>query len=66
MTDRQKIISYLRDNKTITCLEAIHNIGVYNLRSRASEIPDLVSELIQVTRADGQTVRVAQYHLINH
>jgi hypothetical protein len=66
MNDRQKIISYLKANKTITCLEAIHNIGVYNLRSRASEIPELVSELIPVTKSNGQTVRVAQYHLINH
>lgn len=63
LTDKQKIRRYLEKNKTITCTEAIHKIGVYNLRSRASEMSDLVSEMVKVTRADGVKTRVAQYRI---
>lgn len=62
MSDRIKIEQYLKEHKTITCLQAIHKIGVYNLRSRASEMK-LISEMIDVTRADGVTTKVARYSL---
>lgn len=63
MTDQQKIRDYLSANGTITCSESIHKIGVYDLRSRASEMHDVVSEMITVTRKDGKKTRVAQYSL---
>lgn len=62
MTDKQKIIKYLKTHKYITCMQAIHKIGVYNLRSRMSEIPHN-RDMIDVVREDGVMTRVARYWL---
>ena len=63
-TDKQKIREYLATHSYITCNDAIHKIGVYNLRSRASQMSDLVSRKVQVTRKDGRKTKIAQYYLI--
>ena len=43
-------------------MQAIHKIGVYNLRSRMSEIPHN-RDMIDVVREDGVMTRVARYWL---
>ena len=63
MTDKQKILNWFKTQKYLTCMQAIHKLGVYNLRSRACEIPGIHSEMIQVTRADGVRTRVARYSM---
>lgn len=65
MTDRDKILKWFKTRKYLTCMTAIHKLGIYNLRSRACEIPGIVSEMIEVTRKDGVRTRVARYRLIN-
>jgi len=63
MTDRQKILKWFKTHKYLTCVQAIHKLGVYNLRSRVCEIDGVVSEMVKVTRADGVETRVARYSL---
>lgn len=64
MTDRQKILNWLKSHKYITCAQAIHNLGVYNLRSRISEMHNITARMVRRRRKDGAMVRVAQYSFI--
>ena len=64
LTDKQKIMRWFKSRKYLTCNQAIHLLGVYNLRSRVSEIPDIKSEMISVIRDDGKKTRVARYSLL--
>jgi len=63
MTDKQKILKWFKTRKYLTCMQAIHKLGVYNLRSRVCEIAGISSEMITVTRSDGVETRVARYSL---
>lgn len=63
MSDKQKILSWFEDHRYLTCMDAIHKLKVYNLRSRACEIPGISSKRIDVVREDGKKVQVAQYSL---
>lgn len=64
MTDKQKIIKWFKKRKYLTCMQAIHYMGIYNLRSRVAEMPEVVKgSMIAVKRQDGQKVRVARYRL---
>ena len=60
MTEKQKIKKWFKTHKYITCMQAIHELGVYNLRSRASEMR-LRSDMIEVVKEDGSIARVARY-----
>lgn len=62
MTDKQKILKWFKTRKYLTCKDAIHKLGVYNLRSRMSEMPHN-RDLIEVVRDDGVMTRVARYWL---
>ena len=62
MTDIQKIKRWFKANKFLTVNQAIHKLGVYNARSRMSEIPHF-ADMIEVVREDGRTARVARYWL---
>ena len=62
MTDKEKILTWFDDNPTLTCAQAIHELGVYNLRSRASEM-GLKSTIIDVVRRDGKLTKVARYSI---
>ena len=63
MSDKTKIIGYLKTHSSITCTQAIHSLGVYNLRSRACEIPGIRSVMVPVVRRDGVKTRVARYSM---
>jgi len=62
MSDKDKIMKHFKTHKYITCMQAIHKLGVYNLRSRMSEIPHK-KDMIEVVRDDGVMTRVARYWL---
>lgn len=64
MSDKQKIQNWFKTRKYLTCMIAIHKLGIYNLRSRASEMPELFAEMIEVVRKDGVKARVARYQMI--
>ena len=64
MSDKDRILRWFKTHKYLTCCQAIHKIGVYNLRSRISEIPGIVQDcMIEVVREDGVITRVARYRL---
>jgi hypothetical protein len=63
MTDKQKILRWFKTRKYLTCTQAIHKLGVYNLRSRACEIPGIQREMVKVMRSDGRKAMVARYSL---
>lgn len=64
MSDKQKIRKWFKTRKYLTCWQAVHKLGVYNLRSRVSEMQDVVSDgLVEVVRKDGVLTRVARYKL---
>jgi hypothetical protein len=63
MTDKQKIMKWFKTRKYLTCATAIHKLGVYNLRSRACEMSEIIAEMIEVTRKDGVKTKVARYRL---
>jgi len=62
MSESTEILKYLEVNGTITCVQAIHEISCYNLRSRASEL-GLASTMIPIIRKDGRRVHVARYSM---
>lgn len=63
MTDKQKILKWFKARKYLTVYQAIHYLSIYNARSRIAEMPNIISELIDVTRADGVKTKVARYQL---
>ena len=62
MTDKQKILKWFKTRRYLTDVQAIHKLGVYNVRSRASEMR-LDSRWIDVKRVDGKLTKVKQYFL---
>lgn len=65
MTDVQRIRKWFKTHKYLTCCQAVHKLGVYNLRSRVSEMHDVTKDqLIEVVREDGTLTRVARYALV--
>ena len=64
MTDKQKILNWFKSHRYLNCLSAIHEIQVYNLRSRACEMPELQTDYVKVTKKDGVKVRIARYSLV--
>jgi hypothetical protein len=65
MTDKQKIRKWFKTHKYLTCRQAVHKLGVYNLRSRISEMIDITQDqLVEIVRDDGVMTRVARYMLV--
>ena len=65
MTDQQKIRQWLKTHKYITCMQAIFKLGVFNLRSRVSEMPDVELDcMIPIVREDGVLTRVGRYQRV--
>ena len=63
MSDKAKIQKWFKARKYLTCVQAIHKLGIYNLRSRVCEIPGIRSEMVSVVRADGVKTKVARYSM---
>ena len=67
MTQKEKILQYLKDHGTITTREAFLNLGVTRLASRIWDLRNdgynIIKEMIQVKNRDGETCTVAQYRL---
>ena len=67
MTQKEKILQYLKDHGTITTREAFLNIGVTRLASRIWDLRNdgynIIREMVKVKNRDGETCTVAQYRL---
>lgn len=64
----ERVINYLRDNESITQIEALSKLGIMRLASRISDLKKLgyqiVGEMITVKNRFGENCRVKQYKLI--
>ena len=67
MTQKEKILQYLKDHGTITTREAFVNLGVTRLASRIWDLRNdgynVIREMISVKNRDGEKCAVAQYRL---
>ena len=62
MSDIDIIRKWFKTHKFLTVEQAIHKLGVYNLRSRVSEMTDVARDHFRaVTKRDGKAARVAVY-----
>lgn len=67
MTQKEKILQYLKEHGTITTREAFVNLGVTRLASRIWDLRNdgynVIREMISVKNRDGEKCTVAQYRL---
>lgn len=67
MTQKDKIIEYMRDRGSITTLEALRHCGCMRLGARVFELKrlgyNIVTHKIAALKADGTTAYVAEYRL---
>lgn len=66
-TENQRLLGYLSTGKSITVLEAMTKLGIYNCRSRISNLANDGHNILRswrtVIKKDGQTARVRVYSL---
>ena len=64
MSDKDALLKWFKTHKFLTVTQAIHKLGVYNARSRISEIPSIVrSHYREVAKRNGKIARIAVYKL---
>jgi len=65
---KQRLLSYLRINKTINPLEAWTELGIYRLAAQVfvlrGEKHNILTNYIEVKNKYGETCKVAEYKLI--
>ena len=67
LNQQNRIIRYLLDNKSITSLEAMQELGVYRLSARISELKQkgysINKKSVKGINRYGETIRFAEYSL---
>ena len=67
-TDKQAVLAYLKEHKTITPIEALNSIGCYRLGARIYELRhdghQIATEFVHGTDRTGEPMRYAKYTLI--
>ena len=67
-TQFERILKYLEEHKTITTAQAMNELGIYRLASRINDLRrrgySIKKETVKGTNRYGETVRFAQYSLI--
>ena len=67
MTQREKVVKYIKDNGTITQREAL-GLGIYRLASRISELRaggmKIKTEDVKVQNVDGTFSWIARYSFL--
>ena len=67
MTQKEWVLRQLKAGRKITALDAMQEHGVGRLAARIKDLRwqghDIDSEMVEVTKADGSTARVAQYSM---
>lgn len=67
MTQTEKVLLYLRENGSITPLDALREFGVMRLASRISELKkqgyDITSRIETKKNWRGETIHYARYEL---
>jgi len=67
MTQKERVLEYLRNNKSITPMEAWNKLGVYRLGARIHDLRsdgvEIKSALTEVKNKFGETCHVAEYSI---
>lgn len=67
-TQRERLLAYLKANKTITAEQALAHLGIARLAARVLEIrdqgADIHVESINVLNRYGEPIKVARYHFL--
>lgn len=67
MNDKDKVLSYLMDNQSITALQALNSCGTMRLSARIWDLRrdghDISTEMVYGKNEDGEQFRYARYHL---
>ncbi len=67
MNDKDKVLSYLMANQSITALQALNSCGTMRLSARIWDLRrdghDISTEMVYGTNEDGEQFRYARYHL---
>ena len=68
LTQRQKIVEYMKNNDGITSLEAVENLRILRLASRIHELVklgyDIDKEMICKRKDDGTSIHYTKYTLL--
>jgi len=68
VTQREKIVEYMKNNNGITSLEAVENLRIMRLASRIHELVglgyDIDKEMVCKHKDDGSTIRYTRYTLL--
>lgn len=67
MSDKDKVLSYLMANQSITALQALNSCGTMRLSARIWDLRrdghDISTEMVYGKNEDGEQYRYARYHL---
>ena len=67
MSDKNRVLAYLREHGSITPLEALNSFGCYRLGARVWDLRhdghNIVTEIIEGTDRHGEPARFARYTL---
>lgn len=67
-TQNQRLIKYLKENGSITQLEALNELGIFRLASRINDIKkeghNIVGEMVEVLNRSQEKIKVKRYYLI--
>lgn len=67
MSDKDKVLSYLMANQSITALQALSSCGTMRLSARIWDLRrdghDISTEMVYGKNEDGEQYRYARYHL---
>ena len=68
LTQREKIVEYMKSNNGITSLEAVENLRILRLASRIHELVklgyDIDKETIRKRKDDGSSIHYTKYTLL--
>lgn len=68
-TQNQRLIEYLKENGSITQLEALNELGIFRLASRINDLKrmgyDIGGEMVDITNRFGEIAKVKRYFLKN-
>lgn len=66
-TQNKRVLQYMKDNGSITTMQAFADLGITRLSARISDLKDegnvIVSRMVSRKRKDGTTTRYSVYSL---
>lgn len=68
MTQNERLLDHLKNNRSVQPLEALQDLGIYRLAARIHDLKQkghsINKKIVEVSNRYGEVFRVAQYILI--